>query len=136
MHKGAQQPGMTGQVKEDILTRMSELGVKMKEGKLVFQPQLLLEREFLKSETTASFVLTDGNIKTMQLHPGSLAFTVCQVPVIYKKAAAKKLTVHFADGTEETFDSTALNDTISNKIFQRTGAIDYIEASIDANDLR
>ena len=38
LHKGAQQPGMTGQVKEDILARMGELGVKMKEGKFVFEP--------------------------------------------------------------------------------------------------
>ena len=32
--KGAQQPGMTGQVKEDILSRMGELGVAVKEGKI------------------------------------------------------------------------------------------------------
>ena len=39
--KGAQQPGMTGQVKEDVLTRIGELGVKMKKGKLQFHPYFL-----------------------------------------------------------------------------------------------
>jgi len=32
--KGAQQPGMTGQVKEDILSRIGELGAFIKDGKL------------------------------------------------------------------------------------------------------
>ena len=35
--KGAQQPGMTGQVKEDILSRFGELGVFVKDGKLIVQ---------------------------------------------------------------------------------------------------
>ncbi len=35
--KGAQQPGMTGQVKEDILSRFGELGVFVSEGKLYVQ---------------------------------------------------------------------------------------------------
>ena len=30
--KGAQQPGMTGQVKEDILSRFGELGLRVKEA--------------------------------------------------------------------------------------------------------
>ena len=38
--KGAQQPGMTGQVKEDILSRFGELGVFVKGGRLVFRSML------------------------------------------------------------------------------------------------
>ena len=45
--RGAQQPGMTGQVKEDILCRFGELGVFVKEGKLYFDPCLLRKEEFL-----------------------------------------------------------------------------------------
>ena len=30
--KGAQQPGMTGQVKEDVISRFGELGVEVKNG--------------------------------------------------------------------------------------------------------
>ena len=50
--KGAQQPGMTGQVKEDILSRFGELGVFVKEGKLFFNPRLLRENEFLKDPSS------------------------------------------------------------------------------------
>ena len=35
-HRGAQQPGMTGQVKEEILTRWAELGVEVDEGRVRF----------------------------------------------------------------------------------------------------
>ena len=38
---GAQQPGMTGQVKEEILTRWGELGLRMKQGRVCFDPVLL-----------------------------------------------------------------------------------------------
>ena len=34
--RGAQQPGMTGQVKEEIITRMGELGCIINRGKLIF----------------------------------------------------------------------------------------------------
>jgi hypothetical protein len=42
---GAQQPGMTGQVKEEILTRWGELGLRVKRGRVHFDPILLDEAE-------------------------------------------------------------------------------------------
>ena len=41
MGGGARQPGMTGQVKEEIITRWGELGVKLQQGVLCFAPTLL-----------------------------------------------------------------------------------------------
>ena len=38
---GAQQPGMTGQVKEEILTRWGELGLRFEAGMIRFDPVLL-----------------------------------------------------------------------------------------------
>ena len=38
---GARQPGMTGQVKEEILTRWGELGLRMQGGEMRFDPVLL-----------------------------------------------------------------------------------------------
>ena len=35
-HSGAQQPGMTGQVKEEILTRFGELGCFVNDGCIMF----------------------------------------------------------------------------------------------------
>ena len=47
--RGAQQPGMTGQVKEDILCRFGELGYYVKKGCLGFYPDILNLEEFILS---------------------------------------------------------------------------------------
>jgi len=43
---GAQQPGMTGQVKEDIISRWFELGVSVHDGQITFSPTMLTEADF------------------------------------------------------------------------------------------
>jgi len=54
MGQGAKQPGMTGQVKEEIITRWSELGIEIKDGKLSFKPTFLQKKEF-KADGTLNF---------------------------------------------------------------------------------
>ena len=49
--RGAQQPGMTGQVKEELITRMGELGCIIDNGKLLFNPKLLKISEFLTEKS-------------------------------------------------------------------------------------
>jgi len=136
LHKGAQQPGMTGQVKEDILARIGELGVKMEEGKLVFEPRMLHRNEFIEKEITAAFILADGSLKNIVLEPDSLAFTICQVPVIYKLATSSIIDVFYSNGNHETFNSSQLSNVISNKILRRTGEIVHLKVSIEESILR
>ena len=38
---------MTGQVKEDILSRFGELGIIVEDGKITFNPGLLRKTEFI-----------------------------------------------------------------------------------------
>jgi hypothetical protein len=135
-NKGAQQPGMTGQVKEDILTRISELGVKMKEGRLRFQPTLLQKKEFLSQPTEATFTLVDGTEKTITIEKNSLAFTVCQVPIVYKTANSNTLLLFFKNGTEETIPALELDAENSKKIFDRTGEIITVKVSLNESTLR
>lgn len=45
--QGAKQPGLSGQVKEAILTRWKELGIVIEQGRLMFVPVLLRKLEFL-----------------------------------------------------------------------------------------
>lgn len=47
--KGAKQPGMTGQVKKELLTRLGELGLFVRHGRIHFAPTLLCDDEFLES---------------------------------------------------------------------------------------
>jgi hypothetical protein len=135
-NKGAQQPGMTGQVKEDILTRIGELGVKMHNGKLQFQPNLLHKKEFLAEDTEVVFIQIDGTKKLMTLEKDTLAFTVCQVPVVYKKASKNSLELYFKNGTKETYDTLELDDTQSRKIFNRTGEISNVAVFLNEDYLR
>jgi hypothetical protein len=134
--KGAQQPGMTGQVKEDILTRMGELGVKMKDGRLAFEPYLLSKNEFLQNETPAAFVLIDGSIKTIQLEKDALSFTVCQVPVIYIKAESGNIEVYYKNGSHEKLNSTIVSTEITDKIIHRTDEIEQVVVHVNEKNLR
>ena len=135
-NKGAQQPGMTGQVKEDILARISELGVKMKGGKLQFHPSLLQKKEFLSQAKEVNFILEDSSKKVMKLDENSLAFTVCQVPIIYKIDSSNALTVYYKNGTKEVFQTLELDKKTSEKIFQRTGEVESVFVSLTENNLR
>ncbi|MBS1534097.1 MAG: hypothetical protein JST78_03390 [Bacteroidetes bacterium] len=131
LHRGAQQPGMTGQVKEDILTRIGELGLTVQSGKLSFKPTMLRKSEFLTQDKTATWVMLDGTQKNQIIHRGQLAFTICQTPVVYELADATQLEVHFKDGSKQVVLSNELDAQLSQQIFQRTGRISNLKVSID-----
>jgi len=135
--KGAQQPGMTGQVKEDILSRFGELGVFVKQGKLTFFPCLLREKEeFLKDPAVFSFIDVQQNKQQINLEPNSLAFTYCQLPVVYHLGESEKLTLSFADGKTESTSSLQLDEAKSSNVFQRTGEIVKIDVHITSKYLK
>jgi hypothetical protein len=75
---GARQPGMTGQVKEEILSRWGELGLRMKAGRVHFEPVLLDEAELAED--------------------GALTFTWAGVPYRYTTGTATRLRVKTAEG--------------------------------------
>lgn len=126
--KGAQQPGMTGQVKEDILCRFGELGVFVKAGELSFNPCLLRKDEFLQTESTFSYVGVDSTTQELQLETGSLAFTYCQVPVVYKLAEDAHLEIVLKDGSKTLVSELSLDKSQSQQVFGRSGEISQIIA--------
>ena len=128
--KGAQQPGMTGQVKEDILSRFGELGVFVKEGKLMFNTRLLQTKEFLKTPKTFSYTNVNKQAKYIELQPNSLCFTYCQIPIIYKLSNSENLEVVFNDNKRLVFDSLSMDIETSKSIFERHGIINKITVSV------
>lgn len=134
--KGAQQPGMTGQVKEDVLCRFGELGVFVKDGRLLFNPCLLRSNEFLTTATDFNYVDIHGQQKQLNLAANSLGFTYCQVPVLYHKAAQNSLEIFFKDGTTQTADSLTLDADTSKKVFARTGEVTHIVVQVNESELR
>uniref|UniRef100_UPI0011118695 Bacterial beta-1,3-oligosaccharide phosphorylase n=1 Tax=metagenome TaxID=256318 RepID=UPI0011118695 len=134
--KGAQQPGMTGQVKEDILSRFGELGIFVKNGCLELNPCLLRKDEFLKEAKTFDYVTVNFQHQSLELVEKSLAFTYCQIPIIYKIANQKCIEVFTNDGKSAKAASLILDKQTSQDVFGRTGIINKIEVSILESDLR
>ena len=134
-HRGAQQPGMTGQVKEDVLIRFGELGVNVKDGKLSFEPSLLHRDEFLKEAKTTSYFDVNGIQKNLRLETDSLFFTQCQIPVIYSISDKTQLKIDFHDGHSSVFETPSLDSSMSQKIFRRTNEIKQILVMIDKSSL-
>ncbi len=81
---GAQQPGMTGQVKEEILSRWGELGLRVRDGQVCFDPVLL----------DAAELPADG----------ALTFTWAHVPYTYRRGPVTRLRIETADGWHDCPD--------------------------------
>ena len=128
--KGAQQPGMTCQVKEDVLSRIGELGVFVKEGKISFNPRLLRESEFVKTSKKFHYTAISKEEISIDLQKGSLCFTYCQIPIIYKNTNEESITIFFTDDRVEKLNDLTLGENISKLIFERTGKVDRIEVSV------
>ena len=128
--KGAQQPGMTGQVKEDILSRFGELGIQVKDGLLGFDPMILNSTEFLLKPQSFEYFDVKHQKQSIDLEAGSLAFTVCQVPVIYCRSNQADICVEFADGSSQTFIGKQLDRAISQQIFRRTHEVKQISVNV------
>ena len=124
-HSGARQPGMTGQVKEEIVTRFGELGIRVKGGELHFDPELLRRREFVDSARPYRYLEVDGGWSTLDVPAGGLAFTMCQVPVVYQLVddGRQSVTIHYDDGEEKALDELRLAADDSADVFSRNGRI-------------
>ena len=98
---GAKQPGMTGQVKEEILTRWGELGLRVRAGRVLFDPVLLDAAE-----------LPEG---------GELRFTWARVPYVYRRGKTPRLRVRTAAGwqgsTDGSFDPTGVIEVAADIAF-------------------
>ena len=134
--KGAQQPGMTGQVKEDVISRFGELGVFVKHGKLYFNPCLLRKEEFVSKETNFEFLSISKENNSIKIPINALAFTYCQVPIVYNISDKDSLKVTFSDGKSKIIDSLMIDSETSDKIFKRTGEVIQIQAYINSLHLK
>jgi hypothetical protein len=135
-HSGAQQPGMTGQVKEVVLTRFGELGVKVAGGALTFAPRLLKRGEFLEAPGRFDFIALDGEARSLSLGKGELAFTYCQVPIVYALGSEARLSLWRNGRAEDLGPGSTLPAAVSAEIFRRSGSISRVDVTIRESDLR
>ncbi len=124
---GAQQPGMTGQVKEDFVVRMREIGIHIQNGEIVFHSSLFNSNELLKQESVFDFFDLNGHSRQIALQEGQFGFTFCQIPVVYAASDEDKITVTLNDGKQILIPGHIINRDLSKLIFQRTGEIVKLE---------
>ena len=129
-NKGAQQPGMTGQVKEDILSRFGELGIFVANGQLYFHPFILRKNEFINENRMFHYVTINKEFKSIEPEFGSICFTFCQVPIIYRLAPKNHIEIETNEGDIIKINSHKLNKELSLQIFNRTGKINKITVFI------
>ncbi|MEL7450329.1 MAG: hypothetical protein AAFN78_14035, partial [Pseudomonadota bacterium] len=127
-HSGAQQPGMTGQVKEEMLTRFAELGLRVEGGAVRFDPSLLRPVEFLDDPSVFRYLDVDGNWQEIDVPAHGLAHTWCQVPLVYQLADDDTgVTLTLDDGTQHRVDELALSADMASEIYRRSGRLRRID---------
>jgi hypothetical protein len=134
-HAGARQPGMTGQVKEEILSRFGELGVRVSDGIAKFQPSLLRAREFMAKSRTTGYVDVDDKWQTITVPSAGLCFTWCQVPIVYKldDNVDPTITVILDNDETQVLSQLALPAAMSSEVFQRSGRVRQINVTFGSN---
>ncbi|MEZ5278805.1 MAG: hypothetical protein R3F07_20660 [Opitutaceae bacterium] len=134
-HAGAQQPGMTGQVKEDLLIRLGELGLNVSDGCLSFEPRLLRRAEFHRDPSVLEILDCQGAAQAVPLPAQSLGFTFCQVPVVYRAGEGPALELHQADGRIIQRESARLTRDESAAVFRRNCVVRKIVVRIPVDSL-
>jgi len=107
-HGGARQPGMTGQVKEDLLARRGELGIEVDRGELGFAEPLVAPSLL---ETKAEF-------------------SVCGVPVVLRGGPTPIAIVHLQGGRRVEMPGARLDRELSAMLFERIGLVERLEVTL------
>ena len=136
-HAGAQQPGMTGQAKEGVLTRLGELGVVISGGVVRFDPRLLAVREFATSKYFFAWTNARNQRCEIELPPGTLAFTLWGTLVVYTLASGSdvKVSVHRIPQNGDNREDVDLGGAEASALFARSAKISRLEVLVGRDRL-
>lgn len=132
---GAQQPGLTGMVKEGVICRFGELGVQFNDETIEFKPRLLRTEELLKQTEEAVCIYPDKSQRTISVPENGLLFTITQIPVIYKRTDSEtvEIVVEYLDGSSETISGDVLPKSIAQSLLNRTSNVSVISVAQPAS---
>ncbi|MEX0981313.1 MAG: hypothetical protein WD577_09665 [Bacteroidales bacterium] len=109
---GAQQPGMTGQVKEDIISRWFELGLEIRDGKILIHHE----------------IISSSHLKMQD----ELSFTFCGTPFRLRKGESSGITLLLANGAKISSSVLQIETGYSREIFARTGKVKMVNVVFTA----
>ena len=121
---------MTGQVKEEVLTRLVELGVTVHGGVIAFESPLLRVQEFLDTPATLDYFDVSGEPQTVALDVGQMGFTFCQVPVVMQQGDAASIVVRDSTGSDTRVSGHELPESISHSIFMKRGQVNQLTVTV------
>jgi hypothetical protein len=114
---------MTGMVKEEILTRMAEVGLLIEDGKLTFDTVLVRAQDLLAAPSVFRYFDVDGEEQQLHLPIGSVAYTFCQVPIVLKASHETQIIVNLAGTSAHVIKGNVLDADLSKHLFLRDGAV-------------
>lgn len=121
IHSGAQQPGMTGQVKEGILTRIGELGIRIIDGCIHISPGLLRPQEL--------FPATQGQPDGVEGR-GVARVSFCGIPVEMRRGDVGSITIECIDGNSTKTLGLAMSAEHSAEIFRRAEHVRRVRVTL------
>jgi hypothetical protein len=127
---------MTGAVKEEVLARWGELGVRVGQGRLRFAPALLHQSEFAATPYRFDYVDCAGRDRSWDLPAGTLAFTYCATPVCYELGDQASIVIDRATGGSERVEGAELSAAASQAVFARDGSIARLTVRVPRQGLR
>ena len=130
-HSGAQQPGMTGQVKEEILTRFGELGCFVQNGCIMFDTALLSKEEFLIKNQIFTYFDISKTKRSLEILENQLAYTFCQVPIVYTLSKQDcRINLILKDNSNIKIEGNFIDQKRSRSIFNRDGSVTQIQFQV------
>jgi hypothetical protein len=91
---------------------------------------LLFDRhELLLQPSVFSYLDVSARQQQIELKPGSLAYTICQTPVILQISNEMQIAVFLADGSVQHVEGNVLDTPNSRHIFLRDGLIHHLIVS-------
>lgn len=124
---GARQPGLTGQVKEDFLGRLAELGLEVRAARVGFHGALLELAEPALHGAPFRYLDAAGDWRSLELPAGAVALTYCGVPIVMRRGDHPRIQVTGSDGSERFVEGTRLDVDTSRAIFRRSLVVDRID---------
>jgi len=124
--QGAKQPGMTGLVKEEIITRLAEVGLVINNGCLSFNSLLFDHYELITEPMKIYYTDVNALIQEIDLPLGSMMFTICGVPILVQISNKPSIEIFLNNGNIQILDGDKLDEVNSQHIFQRDGYLHHL----------
>lgn len=118
---GARQPGMTGQVKEQILARFGEIGLRVVNGRIQLAPGLLDISEVLAKPDLPG----TGTARSAE-------FGFCGTRFVIRDGAGDSVRIRRTGRWGEPRPRTFLTSEESAAVFARSGAIEAVEFTLSS----